>query len=210
MDAQARNETKAATYRLFIVLRVPEVVKKEIQHAQDQLRGELPERCARWNPTEQLHLTLKFLGNVDVARSGALTDAVRAACANFAPLKLHAERIGCFPDLRFPRVVWVGVHDAENRLAELQATIERVTTEYTTEAREEKFTGHITIARIKNLKRPQAEILAKLVQGMTGRVFGEWTADAIEIMRSELAAGGAKHTCLARLPLCEVTERDAP
>ena len=201
MDTQVPNETNAATFRLFIALRVPEEVKKEIQRAQDQLRGALPERCARWTRPEQLHLTLKFLGDVDVARVGALTDAMRAACLGFAPLKLRAERIGCFPDLRLPRVVWVWVHDGGNRLAELQATIERVTAEYTGEAREEKFTGHITIARTKNLKRPQAVILAELAHGVTERVFGEWSADAVEIMRSELAAGGARHTCLARLPL---------
>jgi 2'-5' RNA ligase len=188
---------------------VPEEVKNEIQRAQEQLRGELPERCARWTRPEQWHLTLKFLGDVDTARVSALTDAVRASGTNFPPLKLRAERIGCFPDLRFPRGVWVWVHDVENRLAVLQATIERVTAEFTAEAREEKFTGHITIARIKSLKRPQADILAKLAHRMTERVFGEWTADAIEIIRSELAAGGARHTSFARLPLADVIGPDA-
>lgn len=201
MDAQVPNETRTATCRLFIALPVPEEVKREIQRAQDQLRRELPEGWARWNRAEQLHLTLKFLGDVNVERIGALTDAVRAACANFGPLKLRAGQIGCFPDLRIPRVVWVGVHDAEKRLAGLAKAVVEATAAFSEETREEKFTGHITIARIKNLRRREAGILAKLAQDMTGREFGEWTADAIEIVRSELAADGARHTCLARLPL---------
>ncbi|MEK7707254.1 MAG: RNA 2',3'-cyclic phosphodiesterase [Verrucomicrobiota bacterium] len=201
MDAQVPNETRTATCRLFIALPVPEEVKREIQRAQDQLRRELPEGWVRWNRAEQLHLTLRFLGNVDVAQTAALTDAVRAACANFAPLKLRAGRIGCFPDLRFPRVVWVGVHDGEKRLADLAKSVGEATAAFSEETREEKFTGHITIALIKNVGRREAGILAKLAQNMTGREFGEWTADAIEIVRSELAVDGARPTCLARLPL---------
>lgn len=210
MDAETPNETKAVEFRLFIALGVPEKVKDEIQRAQTQLWRELPERGARWNRAEQLHLTLRFLGNVEVARIGALTEAVRVACANNAPLKLRAERIGCFPDLRFPRVLWVGVHDAEKRLAALAKAVVDATAAFSNDLREEKFTGHITIARIRDVKGPQAEILTRLMHGMGERVFGEWTADAIEIMRSELSAGGARHTCLARLPFGGAMQPGAP
>ena len=209
MDAQVPNKNSVTLFRLFIALRVPEEVKEEIRRAQAELRRELPERCARWNPPEQLHLTLKFLGNVDVARVAALTDAVRMAGAVFAPLKLRAERMGCFPDLRFPRVVWVGVHDAEKRLADLAKAVANATAAFSEAPREENFTGHITIARFKNLRRREAGILARLVSDVTRRAFGGWTAEAIEIMRSELSAGGARHASLARLPLSGLMEPGA-
>ena len=144
---------------------------------------------------------MKFLGNVDTARVGALTDAVRVACARFTPLRLRAERVGCFPDLRKPRVVWVGVHDEGNQLAGLAKAVEDPAVGFTAEKREGEFTGHITVARMKNFKRPEAGILAGLAREMAERVLGEWTADAVELMHSELASDGAKHTCLARLPL---------
>lgn len=205
MDAEVPSETKAATFRLFVALPVPEEVKKQIRHAQDQLRRELPEQCARWTGLQQWHLTLKFLGKVDVKQLTALTDAVRAACQGCAPLQLRAEQVGCFPDLRAPRVVWVGVRDAEGGLTDMARAIRDATAAFSNEAPEGTFAGHITIARIKNLRRSQAEILVKLVHGMTVRAFGEWTADAVEIMRSELTADGARHTCLARLPLKTIT-----
>lgn len=201
MEASHPTHAEAARYRLFIALPVPQVVKQEIQRVQERFRLELPEGCATWTRPDQWHLTLKFLGNVEVARVGTLTDAVGATCARFAPLRLRAERVGGFPDLRKPRVVWVGVCDEGNQLAGLAKAVEDAAADFTSAEREGKFTGHITIVRIRNIKRPQADILANLAQGLTQHVFGEWTADAVELMRSQLASGGAKHMCLTRLPL---------
>jgi 2'-5' RNA ligase len=180
---------------------VPQVVKQEIQLVQERFRRESPEGCASWTRPDQWHLTLKFLGNVDVARVSALTDAVGAASESFAPMRLRAERVGCFPDLRKPRVVWVGVRDEDHQLAELAKAVEDAAADFTTEEREGKFTGHITIARIKNFDRRVAERVARIVETMAQHAFGEWTAEAIELMRSELASDGARHTSLARLPL---------
>jgi RNA 2',3'-cyclic 3'-phosphodiesterase len=201
VEASHPTQAEAARYRLFIALPVPTAVKQGIQQVQERLRRELPDGCASWTRPEQWHLTMKFLGNVDVARVGVLADAVRTACGRFSPLRLRAERLGCFPDLRKPRVVWVGVCDEGNQLAGLASGVEAAAAGFTTEEREGKFTGHITIARIKNFDRRVAERVAKAVETMAQHAFGEWTAEAIELMRSELASDGARHTCLARLPL---------
>jgi len=130
-----------------------------------------------------------------------LSEAVAAACRNFPPLRLRADRVGCFPERRFPRVVWVGVHDDAEQLSGLQKAIEQATASFTGGRAEGNFTGHVTIGRTNEIKRPQAEILSKLAQSMTGRVFGEWTADKVELMRSELSASGAQHSMLAALAL---------
>src|SRR4051812_7451283 len=100
-------------FRLFIAISVPDAVKTEMEQAQAELRRALPEGCVRWTRREQFHLTLKFLGSVEAQRVAALADAIRGACQGFTPLRLRAERIGCFPDLRFPRVVWAWVHDRQ-------------------------------------------------------------------------------------------------
>src|SRR5436853_393662 len=97
-------------YRLFIAMTVPDAVKAEIEKAQAELRAALP-GVVRWTKRGQFHLTLRFLGNVPADRVELLTRAVRDVCAGFAALRLRAERIGCFPDLRFPRVIWAWVHD---------------------------------------------------------------------------------------------------
>ena len=189
------------TIRAFLALPIPEAVKAEIESAQDELRQALPKPCARWTRREQFHLTLCFLGNVATTRVPELTDAVGAACRGFPALKLRAERIGCFPDLRFPRVVWVWVHHDADQLAALQKAVAQATARLEASQVEEKFTGHVTIARTRAIKRPQAEILARLAHRMTGRFFGEWTADKVELMRSDLSPDGARHSVVAIFPL---------
>lgn len=187
--------------RLFIAVLIPEEVKAEIEKAQTQLRGALPTEAVRWVKPEQFHLTLRFLGSVESARVQALTDAVRTAAQNFGALRLRAETIGCFPDARFPRVVWAGVADAAQELPRLQATVQTASQEFTAEQAEDRFTGHVTLGRIKRIRRPEAEALAKVSAPMAHRLFGEWMISEIHIMQSQLSPHGARYSILARIPL---------
>ena len=189
------------TIRLFIALPLPDAVKAEIERVQEELRRVLPERSVRWTKSGQFHLTLKFLGNVEADRVAELAEALRSACSGFPALQLRAERIGCFPDLRHPRVVWVWVHDEAEQLSVLQGKIESAVVRFAESKSEKKFTGHVTIARINGIKRPQAEALAKLAHALTERRFGEWTAGEVKLMRSELLQSGAVHSVVAALPL---------
>lgn len=187
--------------RLFIALPIPDPVKDEIERVQDELRAVLPPKSVRWTKREQFHLTLRFLGQVSSQRVPALTGAVRVACSEFAALKLRAERIGCFPSLRFPRVVWVWVHDDAEQLVRLQRNIELAVGDFAEREDDKAFTGHVTIARINSVKRAQAEGLAKLAHALVERRFGEWTADEVRLMRSELLQSGSVHTVLGRFAL---------
>ena len=191
-------------FRLFIAVTIPEAIKAKIEEAQAELRCVLPERAIRWTRREQFHLTLRFLGDVDAARVEALAEAVRAACRGFGVLHLRADRLGFFPDLRYPRVVWVGVRDQAEQLPRLQGAVEQATREYTTEAKQGRFTGHVTLARIKGIKRPEAEALGRAAAGMAERLFGQWTACQVELMRSELLLEGARHRSLASVALADL------
>ncbi len=194
-------ETDRESYRLFIAIALPESVKAELLRVQAELRDALPPGCVRWTRPEQFHLTLRFLGNVDPQQVDALSRSLRDACAEFSALPLRAERIGFFPDLRFPRVVWAWIHDANEQLTQLQGAIERAVSSFTAEKDEKKFTGHVTLGRPQGIKRPQADILSKLAFGMTDRVFGEWTANKVELIRSDLSPGGSRYTTLAVINL---------
>jgi 2'-5' RNA ligase len=188
-------------FRLFIAVAIPGEVKAKMEAAQAELLRVLPEPSVRWTRREQFHLTLRFLGDVEAARVEALGGALRAACRGFGALHLRAERVGFFPDLRRPRVVWVGVQDQAGQLPRLQAAVELATREYTTEEKEERFTGHVTLARIKGIKRPEAQALGQAAAGMAERLFGQWTAYQVELMRSQLLPQGARHSTLASIAL---------
>ncbi len=188
-------------YRLFVAVTVPDDVKAKLEAAQSDLRRVLPDRNIRWARREQFHLTLRFLGGVEAARVEPLTEAIRAACLGFGALHLRAEQIGCFPERGHPRVVWVGVRDQAEQLPRLQQVVEAATQGFTAEPREGRFTGHLTLARIKAIKRPEAEALGQAAPGMADRVFGHWAAYQIELMRSELLPQGARHSILASIAL---------
>ena len=169
--------------------------------AQDTLRRAAPENQVRWSRRDQLHLTLRFLGDVEAERVSALTEALQLCSQEFAPLHLRAEGIGFFPDARRPRVVWVGVQEAQDQLSRLQSSVQAATAPFTTEKPEQHFAGHVTFGRFKGLRRTDADALASLANQGTPRPFGQWVANEIEIIQSELSPKGAQYTTLAELAL---------
>jgi 2'-5' RNA ligase len=183
--------------RLFVALTLPEEVRSRIDAAQLQLRRTLPADVVRWTKPEQFHLTLCFLGNVEAGRVEALTAALRLACAGFPPLDLKVARIGFFPRPAAPRVIWVGVSDQQNRLPLLHRAVQRATSNFTEEELEERFTGHITVGRIKGIRPNEAKALAEAARRTEPTVFGSWTATKVELIRSRLSPRGATHDTLA-------------
>jgi RNA 2',3'-cyclic 3'-phosphodiesterase len=187
--------------RLFIAISVPETIKAEMVTLQREFRRRLPEADLRWTRAEQIHLTLRFLGNIRSERVDALANAMSVGCRPFPVLALRAETIGFFPSARSPRVVWVGVQDSAGELGQLQAAVQAATTEFTSEEPEPRFTGHLTLARAKRIGRNEAAILEVLAKAHAGRLFGEWTASTVELVRSELSSEGARYTTLLEAPL---------
>ena len=189
------------TLRLFIAVPIPEPIRAAVLRAQAELRAAVAEKSLRWTRAGQFHVTLRFLGNVDDRRVDALTAAVGRACDGFGALQLRAAGIGMFPNPRRPRVVWVGVAEQRERLAMLQRVIETASAEFTNEKPEQTFTGHVTLGRCQACGRKEIVRLVALTREMEKRVFGEWTASGIEIVRSELGPRGSRHTTLAAVPL---------
>lgn len=186
---------------MFVALAVPESVKSAIEKAQAELRRVLPEKAARWTKREQFHLTLRFLGNVPVSRVDDLVNACREACHPHPPLRLIAQKVGFFPNNRMPRVVWVGIRDLDERLLTVWASIQAAVTPFTSEPPEREFTGHVTLARLNRIGRPEAAALARTAAAFEKTGFGEWTAEQLELMRSELSPEGAHHSVVAELRL---------
>jgi 2'-5' RNA ligase len=188
-------------FRTFVAIAIPDEVRAKLVATQHELQDVLPRMAAAWSKSDNMHLTLRFLGNVPGSRVLELTDQLCAALTGFGELELICERLGCFPDLRFPRVVWAWVHDEAERLPQLQLQIDAAVRGFAEQPAESRFVGHITLARPKQIKRPEAERLAQFVAGAVGRTFGRWQAKEVLLLRSELSAAGSKYVELARFPL---------
>jgi 2'-5' RNA ligase len=201
MDGHSKSGPAPERYRLFIAIELPEKVKHAIEKTQGELRTALPAKSIRWTRREQFHLTMRFLGSVEAPQVDRLNEMLRRACAGTGELQLHAGTIGVFPGVRRPRVVWAGVDDRAGRLSLLQRSIEAATAAFTNEPPQEKFTGHITLARCREINRADASTLATLVEKMAGRSFGEWTAASVEVIRSQPTSQGSRYTTLASVAL---------
>jgi RNA 2',3'-cyclic 3'-phosphodiesterase len=192
-------------YRLFIAVPIPEPVKMEIERAQAELRRDVPAEGIRWTRSEQFHLTLRFLGNVESGHVEALSEKLRVACERFAPLRLRAERIGFFPTDRNPRVIWAGLEETGGRLLELRQAVESAVSGFVPEEDARRFEGHVTLGRVKFISRPEAEQLVARARDLGSRVFGEWMAGQVELIRSVLGSGGSQYDSLARFELRNAT-----
>jgi 2'-5' RNA ligase len=189
-------------WRIFLSLPLPTAVVDELQQLQRELSAGLREGSVNWTRPEQMHLTLRFFGDVPRVRVEEIEKAVMAVCTDVVPFPLWARQVGFFPNPRHPKIIWVGVDDAGNRLAPLRAAVNEAIRSITPVSDEEKdFRGHLTIGRIRRIDRRGIKSLAEAAERASCRRFGNWTADRIEIIRSELDPGGSRYTCLASIGL---------
>lgn len=202
MRHKSTNEVRELNVcRLFIAVAVPDGIKQRLRTAQEELKEILPPgatACTKW---DNLHFTLRFLGAVEGSRLTGLSGQLRQALAGCGELNLICERLGCFPDLRFPRVVWAWIHDADERLGSLCRNIEASVNGFTNQPPESRFVGHVTIARLKQIKRAEAERLAGFVERATTTQFGVWRCACVELIQSELSPHGSRYTTLDVFPL---------
>jgi len=197
------DDSSTEKLRLFIAIPIPEPVREEMLRVQRELQPLARPGAVRWTRPDQIHLTLRFLGDVPAARVNALKESINAACRGVRPMQLRAEGIGFFPNDHSPRVMWGGINEAEGLLIDLQRRIETAVRPFAAETNAEIFVGHATLGRFKSFRRSDTGKLLARVPAIKGRTFGEWTAREIEIIRSQLSPDGPLYTLLAAFPLDE-------
>jgi 2'-5' RNA ligase len=200
-DGKTSEQNKPEHYRLFIAIHIPEQIQRELVTIQENVRAKLPTGSVNWTKPEQLHVTLKFLGNVPNEQVEALKEQLGKVLKCTFSFDLRAEEVGAFPDTRFPRVIWAGLTDTHGTLAQIHQHIEVAVSRFTTKDAREKFHAHVTLGRVKHLKAPDRKLLFEVLSKMNRQFFGEWQVKEIELMRSQLSSQGAVHGRIASFPL---------
>ncbi|HEU0010634.1 MAG TPA: RNA 2',3'-cyclic phosphodiesterase [Verrucomicrobiae bacterium] len=190
--------------RLFVAIAVPEEIKARLAALQREWRERLGRSSISWTRPENLHLTLRFLGDVPSNRLEDLTAALAAAAAPQVPLKLTVADLGCFPNSRRPRILWAGIRDEAGGLRELARRIVVATDSYSSQPAEERFAGHLTLARVRRIVGNISSTIGGFTGETAARAVGSWRAETVELVQSELHPAGSRYTTLARLPLAGV------
>ena len=187
--------------RSFIAIELPEGVKAALVGLQTKLR--LPEHnFVKWVAPEGVHLTLKFLGNVASNKISEIVGAMNKATQGISPFRVEFHGLGAFPNLRQPRVLWVGVGGETDRLIDLQRRVDAALTPlgFTPESR--SFSPHLTLARLREgASSRERQDFGELVQKTRFEAKHFVGVEAISLMRSQLMPAGAVYTCLAEVRL---------
>ena len=192
------------TWRLFVAIEPPAPVLEAVARVQDDLKRLFPERAVRWVKPEGVHLTLKFLGNVPLSQIDSLKAALAEATSGSGHRRfdLGVEGLGCFPSIRRPRVIWLGLTGDLDSLRALQADVEKYIAPlgYPTEKRE--FRPHLTLARAsRGASRDAIAAVGRIVEKTDVGYLADWHVGEVSLMRSQLKPGGAVYTQLGAFEL---------
>jgi len=183
------------TLRLFIAIELDHAAKRALGRLIERL-DDLPAKV-RWVRPEQMHLTLRFLGETPAEQVHQIAAAMQRAASGVEPFEFVLRNVGGFPDLRRPRVIWVGVDEPTGALARLYDRLTAALAELGYQSQDRAFTAHITLGRVQRVsgdcERAQA----------AGAPFAgpEQFAEELLLFSSELTPDGPRYSVVARAVL---------
>jgi len=147
------------TIRTFIAIDINPAIRKALQQLQDDLK-----QCdcrIKWIQPDNIHLTLKFLGDVKLKKIDDVNQALEDLAQNIKPFETELTETGAFPSIDRPQILWAGLKDDQQQIADLAASLENKLGMIGFKKEQKKFSPHITIGRIRtprNLKALSQEL----------------------------------------------------
>jgi 2'-5' RNA ligase len=187
--------------RSFIAIEIPAAIQKAIAENTASIKNALPKPLIRWVAPQNVHLTLKFLGDVSSANLNRLAETLKGEAASHEPFSISVGGLGAFPNPRRARVLWIGL-DAPPALATLQRGVDAAALQLGYPREERPFSPHLTIGRVAQTASASdlQHIRAALESTKVGDL-GTIRAQAIHIFKSSLQPGGSVYTLLYSLPM---------
>ena len=182
--------------RSFIAVELPSAARDAVERVMRELRATAGDGV-RWVRPEGIHLTLKFLGDIDVDSVPAISTALGRCADSAAPFDLYLEGVGVFPNARRPRVVWVGLGGALESLQGLQQSVERELEALGFTRERRAFTPHLTLGRVRDgASAQQGRALSEAIAGASVQPGVVLPVRELALMKSDLQPTGAVYTRL--------------
>jgi 2'-5' RNA ligase len=184
--------------RTFVAVEVSEAVRAAAAKVIRQLA-----RCdanLKWVDPQNMHLTLKFLGEVESVELPDVCRAVEQAVAEVPGFTFDMAGVGAFPKIERPRTVWLGVSTGAEELANLQTHIEKGLKKLGYPPDNRRFSPHLTLGRVKH-PGPELAELSELVKSLSDHPAGTTEVDAVTVFSSELTREGPLYQALAHAVL---------
>ena len=193
------------TLRTFIAVELDQELKATLAGIRDRLRTAVPPRAVRWVQPEGIHLTLKFLGDTPLDKVEQVKAALALAAGQIPAFTIAVVGVGCFPDARRPRVVWVGIQEPSGSLARLWQAVESHVAPLGFPTEKRPFSPHLTLGRVQRYAssgevRDVGQAVATLAAEMAG-AQDEMAVSAVAYIKSDLRPTGAVYTTLVEARL---------
>jgi 2'-5' RNA ligase len=187
-------------WRVFCAIEIPEPVRETVLRHIANLKEGVPDAKASWSRDANLHLTLKFLGEIPHSSVEDISTAASRAVTGLAPFSIRLEQTGVFPKQGKPRVLWIGINDSSEKLIELHTHLEDESAKAGFVKDDRAFHPHLTIAR---LRQPRHARILAVAHRELEFLPAEIAVAELLVIRSELSSEGSKYTVVSRHPLGE-------
>jgi len=196
-----------STTRTFVAVHLsPELVSR-LTALEDHFRGLPGGNAVRWVPPESMHLTLKFLGEVEDSRLPRIFQTVSAVCARSVPFRLTVAGAGCFPDWLRPRIIWAGITEGGLELVTLAAELDAVLAALGFPRERRPFSAHITLGRMdRRASQSELAVFGRSIADQSVGELGSLVADHVNVVKSDLRPQGPLYTDLFVCPLAPESE----
>lgn len=184
-----------STWRTFCAVELPDSVRAQLQDHASRLREAVSEASASWSRPENVHLTLKFFGNVPTQSLSEISAAASRVAKEFSSFQIRIGGTGVFPRRSRPQVLWIGVEDSSGHLSDLQQRLEEEFEREGFPKDDRGFRPHLTIAR---LRRP--EDARQLAEAHIQTKFSliEVPVREFVLFRSEMSPKGSRYTAISK------------
>jgi 2'-5' RNA ligase len=182
-------------WRVFCAIELPEPVRQQVLQHIARLKDAVPDTTASWSRDANLHLTLKFLGEIQQTSVSDFSNAASRAVAELVPFSIRLEETGIFPKHDQPRVLWIGINDSSGKLGELHARLEDESANAGFARDDRPFHPHLTLARLRQPRH--ARTLAAAHRELDFEP-AEIAVSELLVIRSELSSAGSKYSIISR------------
>ena len=187
--------------RSFIALPIPDPVRNVLRGTIKNLDGGIGEGI-RWVRPEGIHLTLKFMGDIDLKVINELVSLLPVVANGYAPFELTMSELGCFPNNRRPKVLWAGVKGNLSTLRDLHIAIDSLVGNVGLPREQREFSPHLTLGRVnRNLSENYIRHIGELIKTTNPPDNPSWINPTINLMRTELDPAGSRHYLVKSFPL---------
>lgn len=187
--------------RTFIATDIPPAVQKSIQQQVNTLRDIIGNSSVRWVPVHNIHVTLKFLGDVTSTKVDSLNLIIRTEADSHPAFDIHISRLGSFPSPKRARVLFIGIQ-ASAELEALQRGIESACERVGFESETRPFSPHLTIGRVgQGISTSNQQKIYEILRDVKIDSLGIARVDSVHLYKSERKTSGAVYTKLFSAPL---------